>query len=150
MSGNYWEMLAAQRKIVLGAMRDAGPVGQIGDIYYLTRRDDVVAALRCPEVFSSVRRGPGAVPGLLPGAPLEVMDLPMMVHVDPPEHTRYAEAGAASVQFGWRGQVCSGFDPTCGGVSGGGCQGRVLRCDGRCRDAVCGAGVFDGAWAASY
>ncbi|EUA88648.1 putative cytochrome P450 [Mycobacterium ulcerans str. Harvey] len=49
--------------------------------YYLTRREDVLAALRNPKIFSSRILQP-------PGNPLPVVPLAF----DPPEHTRYRKA----------------------------------------------------------
>ena len=59
-------------------LRDAGPVGFMNGCYHLTRREDVLAALRNPKVFSS--RLALQPPGYLPVVPLAF---------DPPEHTRY-------------------------------------------------------------
>ncbi len=60
-------------------LRDAGPVVFMNGHYYLTRREDVLAALRNPKVFSSrLALQP-------PGSPLPVIPLAF----DPPEHTRY-------------------------------------------------------------
>ncbi|WP_301149072.1 cytochrome P450 [Mycobacterium simiae] len=60
-------------------LRDAGPVVFMNGFYYLTRREDVLAALRNPKVFSSrLALQP-------PGYPLPVVPLAF----DPPEHTRY-------------------------------------------------------------
>ncbi len=60
-------------------LRDAGPVVFMNGFYYLTRREDVLAALRNTKVFSSrLALQP-------PGSPLPVVPLAF----DPPEHTRY-------------------------------------------------------------
>jgi cytochrome P450 len=60
-------------------LRDAGPVVYMNGYYYLTRREDVLAALRNPKVFSSrLALQP-------PGSPIPVVPLAF----DPPEHTRY-------------------------------------------------------------
>ena len=60
-------------------LRDAGPVVFMNGFYYITRREDVLAALRNPKVFSSrLALQP-------PGYPLPVLPLAF----DPPEHTRY-------------------------------------------------------------
>jgi hypothetical protein len=60
-------------------LRDAGPVVFMNGYYYLTRREDVLAALRNPKVFSSrLALQP-------PGSPIPVLPLAF----DPPEHTRY-------------------------------------------------------------
>jgi cytochrome P450 len=61
------------------ALRDAGPVVFMNGYYYLTRREDVLAALRSPNVFSArLALQP-------PGSPIPVIPLGF----DPPEHTRY-------------------------------------------------------------
>ena len=61
------------------ALRDAGPV-VVGDgWYYLTRREDVLAALRNSSVYSSTR----AFDGMVSPVPL----IPLAC--DPPGHTRY-------------------------------------------------------------
>ncbi|UMB71888.1 cytochrome P450 [Mycobacterium paraterrae] len=60
-------------------LRDAGPVVFMNGYYYLTRREDVLAALRSPNVFSArLALQP-------PGSPIPVIPLGF----DPPEHTRY-------------------------------------------------------------
>jgi cytochrome P450 len=60
-------------------LRDAGPVVYMNGYYYITRREDVLAALRNPKVFSSrLALQP-------PGSPIPVLPLAF----DPPEHTRY-------------------------------------------------------------
>jgi len=63
-----WEMIRA-----------AGPVVRIGDLIMLTRREDVLAALRQPQLFSS-RKAFDQM-----GAPLPLVP----ISYDPPEHTRY-------------------------------------------------------------
>ncbi|HSS23557.1 MAG TPA: cytochrome P450 [Mycobacterium sp.] len=70
--------LAADRGVGWKTLRDAGPVVFMNGYYYLTRREDVLAALRNPKVFSSRVLQP-------PGNPLPVVPLSF----DPPEHTRY-------------------------------------------------------------
>ena len=70
--------LAADRGVGWKALRDAGPVVFMNGYYYLTRREDVLAALRNPKVFSSRVLQP-------PTNPLPVVPLSF----DPPEHTRY-------------------------------------------------------------
>ena len=71
--------MAADRGIGWKTLRDAGPVVFMNGHYYLTRREDVLAALRNPQVFSSrLALQP-------PGSPLPVVPLAF----DPPEHTRY-------------------------------------------------------------
>jgi hypothetical protein len=61
------------------AIRAAGPLVAVEDVVMLTRREDVVAALRCPEAFSSR----GAFDQL--GCPLPMVP----ISYDPPDHTRY-------------------------------------------------------------
>ncbi|MGH3636088.1 cytochrome P450 [Mycobacterium sp.] len=71
--------MAADRGVGWKSLRDAGPVVFMNGCYYLTRREDVLAALRNPKVFSSrLALQP-------PGSPLPVVPLAF----DPPEHTRY-------------------------------------------------------------
>lgn len=60
------------------ALREAGPVVFMNGHYYLTRRDDVLAALRDPVVFSTSILQPAGDP--LPLIPLTVA---------PPEHSYY-------------------------------------------------------------
>lgn len=66
--GNGWKTL-----------RDAGPVVFMNGAYYLTRREDVLAALSQPNLFSAhlALQPPGSPVPVLPSA------------FDPPEHTRY-------------------------------------------------------------
>jgi cytochrome P450 len=71
--------MAADRGVGWKVLRDAGPVVFMNGFYYLTRREDVLTALRNPKVFSSrlaLQR---------PDNPLPVVPLAF----DPPEHTRY-------------------------------------------------------------
>ncbi|WP_319432592.1 cytochrome P450 [Mycobacterium sp. RTGN5] len=71
--------MAADRGVGWAALRDAGPV-IVGEGYYtLTRRDDVLEALRNTEVYSSK----AAFDGL--GSPLPMVPIAF----DPPEHTRF-------------------------------------------------------------
>jgi cytochrome P450 len=70
--------LAADRGVGWKKLRDAGPVVFMNGYYYLPRREDVLAALRNPKVFSSRVLQP-------PTNPLPVVPLSF----DPPEHTRY-------------------------------------------------------------
>jgi cytochrome P450 len=70
--------LAADRGVGWKTLRDAGPVVFMNGHYYLTRREDVLAALRNPKVFSSTILQP-------PSDPLPVIPLAF----DPPQHTRY-------------------------------------------------------------
>lgn len=70
--------LAADRAVGWKTLRDAGPVVFMNGYYYLTRREDVLAALRNPKAFSSTILQP-------PSDPLPVIPLAF----DPPQHTRY-------------------------------------------------------------
>lgn len=70
--------LAEDRGVGWKALRDAGPVVFMNGHYYITRREDVLSALRNPQVFSSTVLQP-------PGHPLPVLPLAF----DPPQHTRY-------------------------------------------------------------
>jgi cytochrome P450 len=71
--------LVADRGVGWAKLRDAGPVVRGDGWYYLTQRDDVLAALRNPEIFSSKK----AFDGL--GSALPLVPLAF----DPPEHTRF-------------------------------------------------------------
>lgn len=71
--------MAADRGVGWKTLRDAGPVVHMDGWYYLTHREDVLAALRDPTVFSSKR----AFDEL--GSPLPLVPLSF----DPPEHTRF-------------------------------------------------------------
>ncbi|ORV96585.1 cytochrome P450 [Mycobacterium kyorinense] len=77
---DYYSLpMEADRGVGWKILRDAGPVVFMNGFYYLTRREDVLAALRNPKVFSSrLALQP-------PGSPLPVVPLAF----DPPEHTRY-------------------------------------------------------------
>ncbi|PQM48465.1 Putative cytochrome P450 143 [Mycobacterium talmoniae] len=71
--------MAVDRGVGWKTLRDAGPVVFMNGAYYLTRREDVLGALRNPKVFSSrLALQP-------PDSPLPVVPLAF----DPPEHTRY-------------------------------------------------------------
>jgi cytochrome P450 len=71
--------MTADRGAGWKVLRDAGPVVFMNGYYYITRREDVLAALRNPEIFSSrLALQP-------PGSPIPVLPLAF----DPPEHTRY-------------------------------------------------------------
>jgi hypothetical protein len=71
--------MTADRGAGWKVLRDAGPVVFMNGYYYLTRREDVLTALRNPKVFSSrLALQP-------PGSPIPVLPLAF----DPPEHTRY-------------------------------------------------------------
>ena len=77
---DYYSLpMAADRGVGWKVLRDAGPVVYMNGYYYITRREDVLAALRNPKVFSSrLALQP-------PGSPIPVVPLAF----DPPEHTRY-------------------------------------------------------------
>jgi cytochrome P450 len=71
--------MATDRGAVWKMLRDAGPVVFMNGAYYLTRREDVLAALCSPNLFSAhLALQP-------PGSPLPVLPSAF----DPPEHTRY-------------------------------------------------------------
>ena len=71
--------MAADRGIGWKTLRDAGPIVFMNGAYYLTRREDVLAALCQPNLFSAhlALQPPGSPVPVLPSA------------FDPPEHTRY-------------------------------------------------------------
>lgn len=71
--------MAANRGVGWNAVRDAGRVVYIDGWYYLSHREDVLAALRNPELFSSKK----AFDVL--GSPLPLVP----ISFDPPEHTRF-------------------------------------------------------------
>lgn len=71
--------MATDRGAGWKAVRDAGPVVYMDGWHYLTRREDVLMALRNPELFSSKR----AFDEL--GSPLPLVP----ISFDPPEHTRF-------------------------------------------------------------
>jgi cytochrome P450 len=71
--------MAADRGIGWKTVRDAGRVVFIDGWYYLSHRDDVLAALRNPELFSSKK----AFDVL--GSPIPLVP----ISFDPPEHTRF-------------------------------------------------------------
>jgi cytochrome P450 len=70
---------AADRGPGWSALREVGPVVLMNGWYHLTHREDVLAALRDPEVFSSAKAAE------ILGSPIPLVPL----SVDPPEHTRY-------------------------------------------------------------
>jgi cytochrome P450 len=70
--------LAEDRGVGWKTLREAGPVVFMNGYYYITQRDDVLAALRNPKAFSSTILQP-------PSDPLPVIPLAF----DPPQHTRY-------------------------------------------------------------
>ncbi|MBY0443518.1 MAG: cytochrome P450 [Mycobacteriaceae bacterium] len=71
--------MATDRGTGWKTLRDAGPVVFMNGWYYLTRRADVLTALRNPTVFSArlALQPPGSALPLVP------------LGFDPPEHTRY-------------------------------------------------------------
>ncbi len=71
--------IAQDRGVGWKTLRDAGPVVFMNGAYYLTRREDVLAALCQPNLFSAhlALQPPGSPVPVLPSA------------FDPPEHTRY-------------------------------------------------------------
>jgi cytochrome P450 len=71
--------MAGNRKDGWDALRDVGPVVLMNGWYHLTRREDVLHALRTPEVYSSKK----AFDTL--GSPLPLVP----ISFDPPEHTRF-------------------------------------------------------------
>lgn len=71
--------MTQDRGVGWAALRDLGPVVRGDGWYYLTRREDVLAALRSPEVFSSGI----AYDDMISPVPLVPLGF------DPPEHTRY-------------------------------------------------------------
>jgi cytochrome P450 len=71
--------MSADRGVGWAEVRAAGPVLYGEGWYYLTRREDVLAALRNSDVFSSKRAFDGMV------SPVPMVPLAF----DPPEHTRF-------------------------------------------------------------
>jgi cytochrome P450 len=71
--------MAADRGVGWKELRDAGPVVFMDDWFYLTRREDVLAALRDPGLFSSKKAFD------MLGSPLPLVP----ISFDPPEHTRF-------------------------------------------------------------
>jgi cytochrome P450 len=71
--------MAADRGVGWKTVRDAGRVVLIDGWYYLSHREDVLAALRNPELFSSKK----AFDVL--GSPIPLVP----ISFDPPEHTRF-------------------------------------------------------------
>ncbi|MDG4665710.1 cytochrome P450 [Mycobacterium sp. 236(2023)] len=71
--------MASDRGLGWAALRDLGPVLYGDGWFYLTRRDDVLAALRNPQVFSSQI----AYDDMISPVPLVPLGF------DPPDHTRY-------------------------------------------------------------
>lgn len=71
--------MAADRGVGWKALRDSGPVVFMNGAYYLTRREDVLAALGDARLFSAqlALQPPGCPVPVLPSA------------FDPPQHTRY-------------------------------------------------------------
>jgi len=73
------DALAADRGAGWAALREAGRLVRIGDIHYVSHRDDVEYVLRHHELFSSKQ----AFDSL--GSPMPMLP----IAYDPPEHTRY-------------------------------------------------------------
>jgi cytochrome P450 len=71
--------MSYDRGVGWAEVRDAGPVLYGEGWYYLNRREDVIAALRSPDIFSSRRAFDGMI------SPVPMVPLAF----DPPEHTRY-------------------------------------------------------------
>jgi cytochrome P450 len=71
--------MATDRAAGWATLRDAGAVVLGDGAYYLTRREDVLAALRNPEIYSSKSAFD------ILGSPLPLVPLAF----DPPEHTRF-------------------------------------------------------------
>lgn len=70
---------AADRGVGWAALREVGPVVLMNGWYHLTQRDDVLAALKDPDVFSSQEAAAAL------GSPVPLVPLAF----DPPEHTRF-------------------------------------------------------------
>jgi cytochrome P450 len=71
--------MAVDRRVGWDALRDVGPVVLMQGWYHLTRREDVLEALRTPEIYSS-RKAFDTLGSPLPLVPISF---------DPPEHTRF-------------------------------------------------------------
>jgi cytochrome P450 len=71
--------MATDRAAGWDALRDIGPVVFINGWYHLTHREDVLHALRTPEVYSSRKAFD------MLGSPLPLVP----ISFDPPEHTRF-------------------------------------------------------------
>ncbi len=71
--------MATDRAVGWTTLRDAGAVVLGDGAYYLTRREDVLAALRSPQIYSSKSAFD------ILGSPLPLVPLAF----DPPEHTRF-------------------------------------------------------------
>jgi cytochrome P450 len=71
--------MATDRGAGWGALRDVGPIVLMNEWYYFTHRDDVLNALRTPEIFSSKKAFD------ILGSPLPLVP----ISFDPPEHTRF-------------------------------------------------------------
>lgn len=80
----FWAVLAKEGKAAWDALRNMGPVVEINGVYHLTRSEDVLAALRNTEVFSSGRRPRTRA--------FDVVALPAVPSwFDAPDLTRYRE-----------------------------------------------------------
>jgi cytochrome P450 len=71
--------MSLDRKVGWDALRDAGPVVFMNGWYHLTHREDVLNALRTPEIYSS-RKAFDILASPLPLVPISF---------DPPEHTSF-------------------------------------------------------------
>ncbi|GAC1399477.1 MAG: cytochrome P450 [Mycobacterium sp.] len=71
--------MSVDRRTGWATLRDMGPVVLTDGAYYITRREDVLHALRTPEIYSSKK----AFESL--GSPLPLVPIAF----DPPEHTRF-------------------------------------------------------------
>ncbi|BBU20992.1 cytochrome P450 [Mycobacterium xenopi] len=71
--------MATDRGAGWAALRDLGPVVLTHHFYYLTRREDVLHALRNPQIFSSRKAFD------MLGSPMPLVP----ISYDPPEHTRF-------------------------------------------------------------
>jgi cytochrome P450 len=71
--------MSLDRKVGWDALRDAGPVVFMNGWYHLTHREDVLNALRTPEIYSSRKAFD------ILGSPLPLVP----ISFDPPEHTRF-------------------------------------------------------------
>ncbi|BBZ14826.1 cytochrome P450 [Mycobacterium branderi] len=71
--------MADDRGAGWAALRELGPVVLTHNFYHLTRRDDVLHALRTPEVYSSRKAFD------MLGSPMPLVP----ISFDPPEHTRF-------------------------------------------------------------
>lgn len=71
--------MARDRGAGWSALRELGPVVAVDNFFYLTRREDILTALRSPEIYSSATEYAKMI------SPVPLLPL----QFDPPEHTRY-------------------------------------------------------------